>query len=224
MKQVLIVEDEVKIARLLEEYLVAAGFGASVLDRGNEAVAWVREHGPDLVLLDVMLPGKDGLEICRELRTFTQLPIIMVTARVEEVDRLVGLELGADDYVCKPFSPREVVARVKAVFRRLGQGDDDTGSAIGLLIDRDRHSAELDDAVLELTRVELRLLDALAHPPGRVWSRNQLLDRMYDDGRVVGDRTVDSHIANLRRKLQAVRPDAEGIQAVYGVGYRLDLS
>ena len=226
MKHVLIVEDEVKIARLLEEYLVSAGYAATVLERGDEVVTWVRDRNPDLVLLDVMLPGKDGLEVCRELRSFTQLPIIMVTARVEEVDRLLGLELGADDYVCKPFSPREVGARVKAVFRRLGGGEDnaDAASAPGLRIDRDRHSAQLDEHELDLTRVELRVLDALAHPPGRVWSRDQLLDRMYDDGRVVSDRTVDSHIANLRRKLQAVRPHDEGVQAVYGVGYRLDLS
>ncbi|MEO1574505.1 MAG: response regulator [Pseudomonadota bacterium] len=225
MKHILVVDDEPKIAGLLEEYLQSSGFATTVLSRGDEVADWVRAHSPDLVLLDVMLPGRDGLDVCREIRAFSRVPIIMVTARVEEVDRLLGLELGADDYICKPFSPREVVARVKAVFRRLDMPVDADGeTAEGLNMQADRHAAQLDGTPMELTRVEFRLLDALANPPGRVWSRDQLLDRMYDDGRVVSDRTVDSHVANLRRKLQAVRPQSEGVQAVYGVGYRLDLS
>ncbi len=222
MKSILVVEDEDKIARVLEEYLAAAGFAPTWLARGDAAAGWIRDNKPDLVLLDVMLPGRDGLEVCREVRAFSDVPIIMVTARVDEVDRLLGLELGADDYICKPFSPREVVARVKAIFRRLDGRHDGDGDA-GLKIVADRHEAHLDATELTLTRVEFRILQALSNPAGRVWSRDQLLDRMYDDGRVVSDRTVDSHVANLRRKLQAVRPAVEGVQSVYGVGYRLDL-
>ncbi|MEM6638843.1 MAG: response regulator [Pseudomonadota bacterium] len=223
MKHVLIVEDEKKIAALLEEYLVASGFTCSQLHRGDQVPDRVRESPPDLVLLDVMLPGDDGLTVCRELRRFSDIPIIMVTARIDELDRLLGLELGADDYICKPFSPREVVARVKAVFRRYGSSAPTASATTGLAIDEDRFAARLDGHKLDLTRVEFRLLQTLMHPPGRVWSRDQLLNRMYDDGRVVSDRTVDSHVANLRRKLQAVRPDAEGVSAIYGIGYRLEL-
>lgn len=226
MRHILVVDDEPKIARLLEEYLRAAGYRVSLVERGDEVADRVRTDTPDLILLDVMLPGRDGLDVCREIRAFSQVPIIMVTARVEELDRLLGLELGADDYICKPFSPREVVARVKAIFRRLATPVNETfgDSDDGLSMQVERHEAQLDGVPLTLTRVEFRLLDALARPPGRVWSRDQLLDRMYDDGRIVSDRTVDSHVANLRRKLQAARPQCEGIQAVYGVGYRLDLA
>ena len=223
MEQVLIVEDEPKIAEVLREHLENAGYATHILADGLTVVDWVREEGPALILLDVMLPGKDGLSICREVRVFSEVPIIMVTARVEEVDRLVGLELGADDYVCKPFSPREVVARVKANLRRSATPNVDPIAATGFEIDELRHLARLDGQELELTRVEFRILLTLLNPPGRVWSRDQLLDHMYDDQRVVGDRTVDSHITNLRHKLQTMRPDSECIRSIYGVGYKLDL-
>lgn len=223
MPRILIVEDEAKIASVLNDYLKAAGFDTHIIDNGNDVAPWAASHSPDLVLLDLMLPGKDGLAVCREIREFSNVPIIMVTARADEVDRLLGLELGADDYVCKPFSPREIVARVKAVFRRLNTLADPRETTSGIAVDDEQHDARLDDQGLGLTRVEFRLLKTLANPPGRVWSRDQLLDRMYDDGRVVSDRTVDSHITNLRRKLQQVRPACEGVRAVYGVGYRLDL-
>ena len=186
-------------------------------------VAWVKEQKPSLILLDLMLPGKNGMDICREVRAFSQVPIIMVTARVEEIDRLLGLEFGADDYVCKPFSPREVVARVKANLRRVTTANDDSRAATDFEIDELRHIARLDGQALALTRVEFRMLQAFLDPPGRVFSRDQLLDRMYDDQRVVGDRTVDSHMANLRRKLKAVRADSECIYSVYGLGYKLEL-
>jgi two-component system response regulator BaeR len=223
VERVLIVEDEPKISAALREYLENAGYAPHILDDGLAVVDWVKEQKPSLILLDLMLPGKDGLEICRDIRTFSQVPIIMVTARVEEIDRLLGLEFGADDYVCKPFSPREVVARVKANLRRVTTPNDDSSSATDLEIDELRHIASLDGHALELTRVEFRILQALLDPPGRVFSRDQLLDRMYDDQRVVGDRTVDSHMANLRRKLQAVRADSECIHSVYGLGYKLEL-
>ncbi|MFK8050432.1 MAG: response regulator [Halioglobus sp.] len=223
MEQVLIVEDELKIAQVLLEYLERAGYVPIVLEDGLKVVEWVREQKPALILLDLMLPGKDGMEICREIRSFSQVPIIMTTARVEEIDRLLGLELGADDYVCKPFSPREVVARVKANLRRASPHENEPSVAAGFVIDQLGHSVSLDGNELELTRVEFRLLAALLESTSRVWSRNLLLNRMYDDQRVVSDRAVDSHMTNLRRKLQVVRTSSECIHSVYGVGYRLEM-
>lgn len=219
--RVLIVEDEPKLAALLADYLRAAGYASEILIDGNAVAATVRANPPALVLLDLMLPGKDGLEVCRELRSFSDVPIIMVTARVEEIDRLLGLELGADDYICKPFSPREVVARVKAILRRIECSS--SASATGLVIDEASYRATLDGQPLELTPVEFRLLKTLADMPGRVYTRDQMLDKLYDDHRVVTDRTVDSHVKNLRRKLEQVRPEQDLIRSIYGVGYRLEL-
>ncbi len=217
----LIVEDEPKLGRLLEEYLHRAGYATEHIGDGNAVVPRVRATGPALILLDLMLPGKDGVTICRELRAFSDVPIVMMTARVEEIDRLLGLEAGADDYICKPYSPREVVARVKAILRRAHRSPTPPD---GLLLDEARHEARYRDQPLDLTQVEFRLLQTLAAAPGRVFSRDQLLNRLYDDYRVVTDRTVDSHIKNLRRKLGQVHPDPELIRSVYGVGYKLDWS
>ncbi|HEX7060913.1 MAG TPA: response regulator [Woeseiaceae bacterium] len=219
---VLIVEDERRLASVLGDYLAAAGFEAEWIADGREVVPAVRRRAPDLVLLDLMLPGRDGLDVCRELRGFTDVPIVMVTARVEEVDRLIGLELGADDYICKPFSPREVVARVRAILRRVDRERTEPPVA-GLTIDEVRHRATWNGRELDLTAVEFRLLKALSEAPGRVWSRSQLVDRLYTDGRVVTDRTVDSHIKNLRRKLAQAAPGEEPIRSIYGVGYKLEL-
>jgi len=215
---VLVVEDEPKIAALLRDYLTAAGYRVSMLDEGSGAVQWVREQAPDAILLDLMLPGEDGLSICRGVRAFSSVPILMVTARVEEIDRLLGLELGADDYICKPFSPREVVARVKAVLRRAHGVD--SAMAVPIELDEARFEARVRGMALSLTPVEFRLLGRLAAQPGRVFSRQQLMDALYRDHRVVSERTVDSHVKNLRRKLAAVGPDP--IDSVYGVGYRLE--
>jgi two-component system response regulator BaeR len=179
-------------------------------------VPWVRANAPELILLDLMLPGRDGLDICRELRTFTDVPIVMVTAKVEEIDRLIGLDLGADDYVCKPFSARELVARVKAILRR-PRSEKIPGLSF------DEHRAVLDGRALDLTPVELRLLRALASAPGRVFPREKLLGQLYEDHRVVTDRTVDQHVKNLRRKLEEVRPGEDLVRSIYGVGYRLEL-
>jgi two-component system response regulator BaeR len=217
---VLVIEDEPKIARLLEEYLQAhGGFRTHVLHRGDEVLASCRDDPPDLVLLDLMLPGLDGIEICKQLRAESPVPIVMVTARVDEIDRLLGLELGADDYICKPFSPREVVARVKAVLRRTMSAQQNP-TADSLLIDRERFLATMDGQRLDLTPVEFALLETLHAKPGRVFSREQLMDRMYADYRVVGDRAVDTHVKNLRRKLAAAAPGRELIESVYGLGYR----
>jgi len=218
--KVLIVEDEPKLASLLSDYLQQAGFAASRLDNGLEVVSWVRENRPDLVLLDLMLPGRDGLEVCKEIRSFSAVPILMVTARVEEIDRLLGLELGADDYICKPFSPREVVARVKAVLRRAGGGA--TTQNQGLVLDESRYLATLHGHDLDLTAVEFKLLQFMMNNPGRIYSRSQLMDRIYPDQRTVGDRTIDSHVKKLRKKLAAVSPEEELIHSVYGVGYKYE--
>ena len=218
MKKILIVEDEAKLAALEADYLRAEGFESHSIANGLEVVPWVRAHAPDLILLDLMLPGRDGLDICRELRTFSDIPIVIVTARVEEIDRLIGLDLGADDYVCKPFSARELVARVKAILRR-GR----MPIANSLVLDEERHRATLDGRSLDLTPVEFRLLRTLASRPGRVFSRDKLLEHLYADHRVVTDRTVDAHVKNLRRKLEEARPGQELVHSIYGVGYKLEL-
>ncbi|SCW71535.1 response regulator [Pseudomonas sp. NFACC05-1] len=218
---ILIVEDEPKLAALMRDYLIAAGYATQCLDNGLQVVPAVRASEPRLILLDLMLPGRDGLQVCQELRSFSAVPIIMITARVEEVDRLLGLDLGADDYICKPFSPREVVARVKAILRRSPQLL--VTAPARLLIDEDRYQASLDGIALDLTPLELRLLSTLAQSPGRVFSRDQLLNRIYSDHRVVTDRTVDSHIRNLRRKLEQACPGEQPIESLYGVGYRFQL-
>lgn len=214
---ILVVEDEPKLAALLRDYLHAAGHRVTCLDNGLTVVPAVRAAEPQLILLDIMLPGRDGLDICRELRTFSEVPIMLITARVEEVDRLLGLDLGADDYICKPFSPREVMARVRAILRRRPPQ-----ASGGLQLDTSTYSATCAGVALDLTPVEFRLLHCLAATPGRVYSRDQLMDHLYHDHRVVTDRTVDSHVKNLRRKLEQVAPGQELIHSIYGVGYKLE--
>lgn len=218
--EILIVEDEPKLAALLSDYLKAAGYAVFTIDDGARALARIRERAPAAILLDLMLPGMDGLSVCREVRAFSAVPILMITARVEEIDRLLGLELGADDYICKPFSPREVVARVKAVLRRARPAD--AAAPPPLRLDEERLEARLHGALLTLTPVEFRLLQALQARPGRVMSRTHLIDALYLDHRVVSDRTVDSHIKNLRRKLAEAGNGADPIVSVYGVGYKID--
>lgn len=218
--RILIVEDEEKLAGLLRDYLAQEGYDVSMLHRGDEVEDWVRAHGTDLVLLDLMLPGKSGLDICKALRASTDVSIIMVTARVDEIDRLLGLELGADDYICKPYSPREVVARVKAVLRRAKRGDAPQES--GLALDESGYKATLGGKDLGLTAVEFELLKVLVSQPGRIYTREQLMDAMYRDQRVVSDRTVDSHVKKIRKKISAVLPDREIVHSVYGLGYKYE--
>jgi two-component system response regulator BaeR len=224
--RILVVEDEPKLAEILRTYLRAAGYEVECVADGLKVMDSVRQALPDLVLLDLMLPGRDGLDVCRDIRAYAPVPIIMVTARTEEIDRLLGLEMGADDYICKPYSPREVVARVKAVLRRVQERPGPAGAtgADGLEVEPSAYLARLDGVVLDLTPAEFRLLALLASHPGRIFSRDQVLDGLYDDHRIVTDRAVDSHVKNLRRKLAQVRPGRDLIRSVYGVGYRLDLS
>ena len=216
---ILIVEDEERLASLHRDYLQRSGYETKCIDNGTDVVEWVKAHSPQLILLDLMLPGKDGLDICKEIRLFSSVPIIMVTARVEEIDRLLGLEFGADDYICKPFSPREVVARVKAVLRRVS-GTLEKNHALQL--DTDCYSASLHGDKLDLTAVEFQLLNILSQKPGRIFTRDQLMERIYSDDRIVYDRTIDSHIKKLRKKIAEVAPEVELIFSVYGVGYKYE--
>ena len=218
---ILIVEDEPKLANLVADYLRASGFEPVCIADGAKVIPWVREHKPDLILLDLMLPGLNGIEVCKGIRLFSRVPIIMVTARIEEIDRILGLELGADDYICKPFSPREVVARVKAVLRRVSDGQ--TFQVQGLVLDERRYHAALHGHPLDLTAVEFKLLQFLAANPGCIYGHQQLMDKIYSDERSVSDRTIDSHIKKLRRKIEAVDPGAKLIHSVYGVGYKFEL-
>ncbi|MBC8944545.1 MULTISPECIES: two-component system response regulator BaeR [Xenorhabdus] len=217
---VLIVEDEPKLGQLLVDYLQTANYQTQWLVRGDEVIAHVQQHQPDIILLDLMLPGLDGLSICREIRKFSDIPIIMMTAKTEEIDRLLGLEIGADDYVCKPYSPREIVARVKTILRRCYRPQDIISEQGALTIDENHFQARYLERVLDLTPVEFRLLKIISSQPGRVFSRDQLLNNLYNDHRIVNDRTIDSHIKNLRRKLEQLDEDKSFIRSIYGLGYR----
>lgn len=221
-RRILVVEDDARIADMLDNYLQAQGWRTTVLGNGLQVVPEIRRLEPALVLLDIMLPGQDGVEVCREVRTFSAVPIIMVTARVDEIDRLIGLEVGADDYVCKPFSPREVVARIKALLRRaegrLGAG----APAHGFRVDDNALRIAWQEHWLPLTPLEFRLFKRLLSRPGHVFSRNALLESVHEDFRDTTDRAIDSHIKNLRRKVSKVRPQGSAIVSVYGMGYRFD--
>lgn len=232
-----IVEDEPKLATLLQEYLQRDGFKTQIHSEGISALQSLLSEPPDLVLLDLMLPGLDGMSICRDLRKVSNLPIIMMTARVEEIDRLLGLELGADDYICKPFSPREVVARVKAVLRRTPAKDSDSllsthsqedqaqvvQKSAAFILNDNTASVHINGKSTSLTAVELRLLRILYERPGQIYNREQLMRRMYEDNRVVSDRTIDSHVKKLRQKLESLDPTTAYIHSVYGIGYKFEI-
>ena len=219
---ILIVEDERKIALLLKDYLENDGFKTSLLDRGDTVVPFLAKTAADLILLDVMLPGKDGLTLCREIRQTSNTPVIMLTARVSEIDRLLGLELGSDDYICKPFSPREVVARVKAVLRRTRpQAPRHVIRTGPLSMDTDRHTCTCCGEELSLTPNEFGILRLFMSRPGKVFSRAELLDRVQGYQFEGYERTVDSHVKNLRKKIKSRLPGADLIRSVYGIGYKL---
>jgi two-component system response regulator BaeR len=215
--RVMIVEDELELAALVADYARAAGHVATVFGDGALALQAVRDDPPDVLVLDLMLPGLDGVAVCRAVRAFSTLPIIMVTAKVEEIDRLLGLETGADDYLCKPFSPRELMARIKALLRRSGY------AAPVLTIDAAGQRVLVRGQALDLTPSEFAILAGMARHAGQVFSRARLLDLAAQDKLETGDRAIDSHIKNLRRKLAAVLPGTETITSLYGLGYRLDL-
>ena len=221
-RPILIVEDDVKIADMVANYLHMHDFGTTTVGDGHAAVHAVRTGSHALMLLDLMLPGLDGVTVCREVRKFSAIPIIMVTARVDEIDRLLGLETGADDYVCKPFSPREVVARVKALLRRSEGLLPAPGTGPLFQIKTHRQEIEWRGSPLPLTPIEFRLLGIFLSRPGHVLARARLLDALHEDFRDVSDRAIDSHIKNLRRKLEQAGANESGIASVYGVGYRFD--
>ncbi len=221
--RVLVVEDEARLSAVLRDYLQAAGYACRLVADGAAAMPAFAAFQPDLVILDLTLPHRDGIDLCREMRATSDVPIIIVTARVDEIDRLLGLEVGADDYVCKPFSPREVVARVRTVLwrhRRAAPARAEAADA-GLLIDEAALRATLRGHDLGLTAVEFKLLRTLATHPGQVFSRDQLMDQLYPDRHAVIDRTIDSHVRNLRRKLAAGGGE-DWVRSVYGVGYRFE--
>ena len=223
MKHVLIVEDEKKLADVLIAYLNQNQFKVTHFESGIDVVDWVKTNQPNIILLDLMLPDVNGKDLCKEIRQFSMVPIIMVTAMIDEIDRLIGLELGADDYVCKPFSPKEVVARVKAVLRR-SEGDLNLGEIYDAFEVNDQtYSIKLHQDRLDLTPVEFRLLKMFLQSPGRVFNRDQILDNIFEDGRIVLDRTVDTHVKNLRHKLKTASPEHDYIRSVYGIGYSFEL-
>jgi len=225
MSTILIIEDEPELVRVLRSYLERANFKVLSSGRGRQGLEMWEKNQPDLVLLDLNLPEMDGLDVAREIRKQAETPIIMLTARVEETDRLIGLELGSDDYITKPFSPREVVARVRAVLRRSGSGG---AVASGILrianieIDLDGHRVKRDNQVIDLTPTEFSILAALISRPGRVFSRGQLLDQAQGLAYEGYERTIDAHIKNLRAKLEPDPRNPQYIHTVFGVGYRFN--
>lgn len=224
---ILIVDDEVKIANVLNNYLLKSGYETKMLHDGIDVMKAIKEQTPELVLLDVMLPNVDGLTLCKEIKEKYNFPVILVTARRDEIDRIMGLEIGADDYVCKPFSPKEVVARVKARLRTTSPINTPSSAPNntpieGLSIDFEEKVVWFYDERLDLTPVEYRLLITLLQKPGFAVSREKLLDEIYEDKRIVGDRTVDSHVKNLRKKFQKIKPETNLFKSVYKRGYKLE--
>jgi two-component system alkaline phosphatase synthesis response regulator PhoP len=219
---VLVVDDEQKIVKIARDYLEKSGY--RVLESGNgiQALAMARQERPDVIVLDLMLPGMDGLDVCRTLRKESDVPIIMLTARSEETDRLIGLEIGADDYISKPFSPRELVARVRSLLRRARGGVAQTGliRAGDLVIDEAGHRVTRAGVILDLTRLEFNILTILAQRPGQTFTRAQLMDRLFGVTYAGIDRSIDAHIKNLRKKLEDDPINPAYIITVYGVGYK----
>ncbi len=222
---VLIVDDDKKIAELVQAYFEKDGFTTYLAHDGFKALEKIREQKPDIVVLDLMLPGLDGWEVCRRVRKDSEIPILMLTARDEEPDRLTGLEMGADDYVAKPFSAREVVARAKAILRRTNKEAGKAASVnIGsLFIDRAKHTVSKNEVMLEMTPTEFKILDMMASNPGRVFSRLQIIEHVQGYEFEGFERTVDAHIKNLRRKLEDNPKEPKYVITVYGVGYKFEV-
>jgi DNA-binding response OmpR family regulator len=222
MTTILIIEDEIELVKILRAYLEEGGFKVVTAYRGDTGLTSWEQNRPDLIILDLNLPGIDGLDVAREIRRKTDTPIIMLTARVEETDRLIGLELGADDYIVKPFSPREVVARVRAVLRRSGQASTNKTilRAADLEIDQEAHTVTRQGQSIDLTPTEFSLLAALVAYPGRAFSRLQLLDATQGDAFEGYERTIDAHIKNLRAKIESEPKNPKYIETVFGIGYR----
>jgi DNA-binding response OmpR family regulator len=225
-RKVLVVDDDQKIVDLVRLYLERDGYRVFVAYDGLKALELARQKRPDLIVLDLLLPEVDGLDVCRILQADGKVPVIMLTAKTTEADKLIGLELGADDYVTKPFSPRELVARVRAVLRRVGKDALQGPSELrfgDLVIDRRSHEVRLQNDVVNLTPTEFKLLEVMAEDPGRAFSRLELLDRVFGYDFEGFERTVDVHVKNLRKKVEPDPKDPHYVKTVYGVGYRFDL-
>ena len=222
MTTVLVVEDEIEIARVVRDYLRNAGFEVIVVGDGGSAVASVRSAKPDLLVLDLGLPGRDGLDVAREIRRWSDTPIVMLTARGDETDRIVGLEIGADDYVVKPFSPKELVARVRAVLRRTrtAASGDEVVRAGDVEIDTAKMRVSVGGTQVDLTPTEFQLLATLAREPGRVFTRSQLLDAVHGVAIESYERAIDAHVKNIRRKIEPEPGSPRYVVTVHGVGYR----
>lgn len=219
-KHILIVEDEQDLAKLIEEYVIANGYTCSILNRGDQVDTFLQNTPVDLILLDIQLPGKNGLAICKEIRKTSTTPIIFITAKIEEVDRLIGLEIGADDYICKPFSPREVVARIKTILRRLAP---EIATPSPVSVSMETLHVTIFDHQLEVTKTEANLLKLLLNNPGKIFSRDDIMKNIYPDYRVVSTRTVDTHVKKLRKKINGIYDQQEIIISIYGAGYKYEL-
>jgi two-component system response regulator BaeR len=217
--RILMVEDEERLALLMGKYLEQSDFDVHCVHDGSKVLAEFHQRHYDLILLDIMLPNKDGISICTDIRKISDIPIILCTAKVDEIDRLLGLNIGADDYICKPYSPLEVVARVSAVLRRTKQPIIDTDDS-PILIDEDSMTVSVNSQSIEVTALEFRLLQMMMLKPGKVITRKTFIEQAYDDNRVINDRSIDSHIKKLRKKLKAI-DGVEYIKSVYGVGYKI---
>ena len=218
--KILIIEDEENLAKIMQDYLFKEDFESEIVTDGAYAVDKVSQYNPDVILLDLMLPNKDGSTICKEIRQFSNTPIIMTTARIDEIDRIIGLEIGADDYVCKPYSPRELVARVKVQLRKNRSTTEIVTDE--LILNNNRLTVSLKGTSIEFTFVEYNLLEKLYNSKGRIFNRDQLMDSIYTDGRIVSDRTIDSHIKKIRKKLKILAKDTEYIHSIYGCGYKFE--
>jgi two-component system response regulator BaeR len=214
-EHILIVEDEKPLAELMADYLNQAELETTIINHGDEVLEWVNNNSPAVILMDLMLPGQDGLSLTKAIRAVSQVPIIITTAKVSEIDRLLGLEIGADDYVCKPYSPRELVARVQVQLRR----SHDKHLSADFVLNDHQVSVKIKQQSVQLTVVEFNLLKALYQHAGRVMSRDQLMNHAYQDYRIISDRTIDSHIKKIRKKLKTV-DDHDYIQSIYGLGYQ----
>jgi two-component system response regulator BaeR len=226
-QKILIVEDEENIAEVLIAYCQSNGYSVHHLSSGSGVINYIKSNQVDLMLLDLMLPDIDGFEICKQLRLFSQLPVIMVTAKGEEIDRLFGLEFGADDYICKPFSPREVIARIKAVLRRFDnsatqQSVSNIIEQSGFIMEPDKYKVTFKGCFLELTPIEFKVLELLLNNVERVFSRDEIMNKVYLDMVDVSDRNIDTHIKNIRKKLQHISTNSNPICSVYGVGYKCE--
>ncbi len=224
MKKILIIEDDPSVIEVVEYALQKAGFSCSSMTTGRKALASLQTEQPDLIILDLILPDMDGIDICKEIRKFSFVSIIMLTSKAEEADKIIGLELGADDYITKPFSPRELVARVRSHLRRSMQTAEDKEKAItyrGITLDKKRHKIIFKGSDIYFTLSEFNILAHMLKNPGIVFTRDMLINKAYSDNHFITDRTIDSHIKNIRQKLASVDPDADIIETIYGVGYKM---